>query len=229
MYHAHCSVLPLWLPSTLHNIPYTLRASLSGTFLQLHASAHALSGQVFFFFFFFFNKTSTAHQIQPKQTFTRTSLFRPIDRMLDLRVHVLTRVTGGVGCHKTMSTDHNVWKERSTEAESNRGHFVYQRHALPLGQIGSLAHPAVQGNSLFNVMGQEHRAFTLSPHECRVWSCDEIGRVGTFFCSVFPRSIHGGSWRHNRLVSSWTEISQNSQSMSTTAFNGLPEWNDQLQ
>ena len=39
--------------------------------------------------------------------------------------------------HKTVSTDHNVWKERRAEAESNRGPSAYQPNALPLGQTGS--------------------------------------------------------------------------------------------
>ena len=37
--------------------------------------------------------------------------------------------------HKTVSTDHNLWRERRAEADSNRGPSVYQPNALPLGQI----------------------------------------------------------------------------------------------
>ena len=40
--------------------------------------------------------------------------------------------------HKTVSTDHNVWRERRAEADSNRGPSAYQLNALPLGQTGSL-------------------------------------------------------------------------------------------
>ena len=36
--------------------------------------------------------------------------------------------------HKTVSTDHNFWKERRAEADSNRGPAVYQPNALPLSQ-----------------------------------------------------------------------------------------------
>ena len=39
--------------------------------------------------------------------------------------------------HKTVSTDHNVWRERRAEADSNRGPSAYQPNALPLGQTGS--------------------------------------------------------------------------------------------
>ena len=39
--------------------------------------------------------------------------------------------------HKTMSTDHNFWRERKAEADSNRGPFAYQPNALPLGQADS--------------------------------------------------------------------------------------------
>ena len=41
--------------------------------------------------------------------------------------------------HKTVSTDHNFWRERRAEADSNRGPSAYQPNALPLGQTGSLA------------------------------------------------------------------------------------------
>ena len=36
-----------------------------------------------------------------------------------------------------MSTDHNFWRERIAEADSNRGPSAYQPNALPLGQTGS--------------------------------------------------------------------------------------------
>ena len=35
------------------------------------------------------------------------------------------------------STDHNFWRERRAEADSNRGPSAYQPNALPLGQTGS--------------------------------------------------------------------------------------------
>ena len=36
-----------------------------------------------------------------------------------------------------LSTDHNLWRERRGEADSNRGPSAYQPNALPLGQTGS--------------------------------------------------------------------------------------------
>ena len=39
--------------------------------------------------------------------------------------------------HKTVSTDHNFWRERIAEADSNWGPFAYQRNALLQGQTGS--------------------------------------------------------------------------------------------
>ena len=39
--------------------------------------------------------------------------------------------------HKTVSTDHNFWRERRAEADSNRSPSAYQPRALPLGQTGS--------------------------------------------------------------------------------------------
>ena len=38
---------------------------------------------------------------------------------------------------KTVSTNHNCWRERTAEAESNRRPSAYQPNALPLGQAGS--------------------------------------------------------------------------------------------
>ena len=39
--------------------------------------------------------------------------------------------------HKTVSTDHNFWRERRAEADSIRGPSAYQPDALPLGQTRS--------------------------------------------------------------------------------------------
>ena len=41
--------------------------------------------------------------------------------------------------HKTVSVDHNFWRERRAEADSNRGPSAYQPNvlSLPLGQTGS--------------------------------------------------------------------------------------------
>jgi len=36
-----------------------------------------------------------------------------------------------------VSTDHNLWKERTAEADSHQGPSAYQPNALPLGQTGS--------------------------------------------------------------------------------------------
>ena len=41
--------------------------------------------------------------------------------------------------HKTVSTDHNFWRERRAEADLNQGPSAYHPNALPLGQIGSLS------------------------------------------------------------------------------------------
>ena len=39
--------------------------------------------------------------------------------------------------HKTVSTDHNFWRERRAKVELNRGPSDYQPNALPLGQTSS--------------------------------------------------------------------------------------------
>ena len=41
--------------------------------------------------------------------------------------------------HKTVSTDHNFWREMRAGADSNRGSSAYHPNALPLGQTGSLS------------------------------------------------------------------------------------------
>ena len=53
--------------------------------------------------------------------------------------------------HKTLSTDHNFWRERRAEAHSNGGPFAYQPNALPLGQTTHREWTAAQNqwHSLF--------------------------------------------------------------------------------
>ena len=46
-----------------------------------------------------------------------------------------------VQSHKTVSTDHNFWRERKAETDSNRSPSAYQPNALPLGQTGSQVAP----------------------------------------------------------------------------------------
>ena len=41
--------------------------------------------------------------------------------------------------HKTVSTDHNFWREKRAEADLNCSPSVYQPNALLLGQTGSQA------------------------------------------------------------------------------------------
>ena len=50
--------------------------------------------------------------------------------------NVLIMVMGKVT--RQVSTDHNFWRERRAEADSNRGPSAYQPNALPPGQTGSL-------------------------------------------------------------------------------------------
>ena len=42
--------------------------------------------------------------------------------------------------HKTVSTDHNFWRQRRAKVDSNRGPSAYQPNAVPLGQTGSQKH-----------------------------------------------------------------------------------------
>ena len=58
--------------------------------------------------------------------------------------------------HKTVSPDHNFWRERRAETYSNQGPFTYQPNALPLGQTGS--HVDSKVNMVLNVH-RNHEAY----------------------------------------------------------------------
>ena len=66
-------------------------------------------------------------------------------RQNDLCIKVFINCDGQ--SHKTVSTDHNVWRERRAKADSNRGPSAYQPNALSLGQTGSRS-PLCTPNSL---------------------------------------------------------------------------------
>ena len=51
--------------------------------------------------------------------------------------------------HKTVSTDHNFWRERGAKAELNWGPSVYQTNTLLLGQTVSLILLRVRGVLVF--------------------------------------------------------------------------------
>ena len=51
--------------------------------------------------------------------------------------HTHTRSSLDITSHKTVSTDHNFWRERKAKTESNRGPSAYQPKTLSLGQTGS--------------------------------------------------------------------------------------------
>ena len=67
------------------------------------------------------------------------------------------------------STDHKFLRERTTEADSNRGPSAYQPNALPQGQTGSPAFPPTQ-SSLFrpssSLYQPTHYQSPRSPHPC---------------------------------------------------------------
>ena len=72
--------------------------------------------------------------------------------------------------HKTVSTDHNYWRERRVEADSNRSSSAYQPNALPLGQTGSQ-------NSDYIRRFFHNRPHCLRQHNCKtqiVWIKTEL-------------------------------------------------------
>ena len=66
--------------------------------------------------------------------------------------------------HKTVSRDHNFWRERRAEAVSNRGPSAYQPTALPLGQTGSLnCTPASTRPFVPRPLHEPHFSFPIYP------------------------------------------------------------------
>ena len=104
--------------------------------------------------------------------------------------------------HKTVSTNHNFWRERRTEADSNRGPSAYQPNALPLGHTGSQRTACSQFSS-FN-----GSAISVDRWRGRVWVCvcvwDELPQDGwiiilvvavvVFFFSFFLFLFEGRTW-----------------------------------
>ena len=68
--------------------------------------------------------------------YTVTTRITPALRWAAMRAILMFHNCEGQS-HKTVSTDHNFWRERRAEADSNRGPSAYQHKALPLGQTGS--------------------------------------------------------------------------------------------
>ena len=68
--------------------------------------------------------------------YTVTTRMTPALRWAAMRTILMIRNCEGQS-HKTVSTDHNFWRERRAEADSNRSPSAYQPNALPPGQTGS--------------------------------------------------------------------------------------------
>ena len=68
--------------------------------------------------------------------YTITTRMTPALRWAAMRAILMFHSCEGQS-HKTVSTDHNISKERRVEADSNRGPSAYQPNALPLRQTGS--------------------------------------------------------------------------------------------
>ena len=101
-------------------------------------------------------------------------------------------------CHKTVSTDHNFWRERRAEADLNRGPSAYQPNALPLGQTGSL-HKVV---FCFSLLCPPPGAYTavacVFRNECALFSSADLQRGAA-------ASIHHS---HRRPVLRRTQVPQ---------------------
>ena len=76
--------------------------------------------------------------------------------------------------HEIVSTDHNFWRERRAEADSNRGPSAYQPNALQLDQTGSLS-PTDQ----FRMLSSLHKS-----RNCQVY----VHNIRAWFLIPFKRS-----------------------------------------
>ena len=95
--------------------------------------------------------------------------------------------------HKTVSTNHNFWREMRAEAVSNQGPSAYQPNALPLGQTGCppyALHPVskVSPTLLWNCL--HHSGWLCS----RVTQCNTaFGRCYSVFIDInHARNSSGG-------------------------------------
>ena len=70
-------------------------------------------------------------------TYTVTTRMTPALRWAAMKAILMFHNCEGQS-HKTVSTNHNVWRERRAKAESSRGPSAYQPDALPLGHTGSI-------------------------------------------------------------------------------------------
>ena len=69
-------------------------------------------------------------------------------------------------------TDHNFWRQRRTEADSNQGPSAYQPNALPLGQTSSLGSRQADDHfhiALFSALEQTRGAFVPSWMTLKTW------------------------------------------------------------
>ena len=105
-------------------------------------------------------------------------------RLYTYHYTVTTRMTSALRCaamrailmfhncegqsHKTVSTDHNIWREKRAKADLNRSPIAYQPNALPLGHTSSQVFltspvdfilPRMTGQAYFYTPGQEEAVF----------------------------------------------------------------------
>ena len=73
--------------------------------------------------------------------------------------------------------NHNFWRERRAEADSNRGPSVYQPNALPLGQTGS--HQVINPRKNINTLcsREENKSFQSKKNETNKNNNKIIGKA----------------------------------------------------
>ena len=74
--------------------------------------------------------------------------------------------------HKIVSTDHNFWRERRAEADSNRGPSAYQPNALPLDQTSSQYHVFISAGLL--VVGTSVNEYGVNPFSASSFTMQQL-------------------------------------------------------
>ena len=96
--------------------------------------------------------------------------------------------------HKTVSTDHNLWRERRAKAESNRGLSAYQPNAIPLGQSDSLCSLGEE-NSFYKRDGSAYEPTKVSDYK-RVIFFTSVFRLSELLCV----SVWQPEWPPARVI-----------------------------
>ena len=124
--------------------------------------------------------------------------------------------------HKTVSTDHNFWRERRSEAGLNQGPSAYQPNALPPDQTGSPVH---RNHILFiTVLGTRGRGGAAGIGCIYIYIYIWIAHPCALTCKDLRLRTSATTWRINvKEVGTppvWSNCVATTGSISTAVWNG---------